>query len=509
MKSGLTTSKRQKNYQKRIQRRKLKEFSEYGTLKFSNSIAAALTVLLLFYAKPWDESRSLLLIVFSGIFFLSAAIGILLSVRIKQQILERGAITKGARLCAIALIPFFLCGNIFATIAGLYLINGRRSIEYEIGVYMLITNITVILISLLNMFKDYVVSTFYMAIAGLAVLTVFQAIVLFLIPSSINGNHVSKPIYLISYALILTSLTGNLFSLLLGIVIISKWRRKDKEISIEWINTLQRLFKSNMSVLGMFIVVFLVMLAVCSNFTFDYSVAVNNNYSALLQSPCLKYPFGTDSFGCCQFTRIVFGARISLVVGAVVTVVPMLLGGTLGSLAGYYGGKIDNAIMRLLDIIYAVPDMLLAIAIIASLGASTQNLILALSLGSISAYARTVRATVISVSNSEYVEAARACGARDGRIILKHIIPNSLAPIIVRATMSIGSAVLSTSSLSYLGLGVEPHVPEWGNVLRAGSTYIESYPHMAIFPGLAIMLLVLAFNFFGDGLRDALDPKMK
>lgn len=509
MKSGLTTSKRREDYQKRIQRRKLKEFSEYGTLKFSNSITAALTIVLLLCAKPWDEDKSLLLLIFSGVFFLSAAIGMLLSAQIKKQILEHNTITREVRLWAIVLIPFFLCGNIFAAIAGLYLINSKRSVEYEIGVYMLVTNITVILISLLNMFKDYVVSTFYPAIAGLAALTVFQAVVLFLIPSGINGNHVSKPVYLLSYVLIVTSVTGNLFSLLLGIVIISKQRRKDKEISIEWINTLQRLFKSNMSVLGMFVVVFLIMLAVCSNLTFDYSVAVNNNYSALLQAPCLKYPFGTDNFGCCQFTRIVFGARISLVVGAVVTVVPMLLGGTLGSLAGYYGGKIDNTIMRLLDIIYAVPDMLLAIAIIASLGASTQNLILALSLGSISAYARTVRATVISVSNSEYVEAARACGARDGRIILKHIIPNSLAPIIVRATMSIGSAVLSTSSLSYLGLGVEPHVPEWGNVLRAGSTYIESYPHMAIFPGLAIMLLVLAFNFFGDGLRDALDPKMK
>lgn len=509
MKSGLTTNKRREDYQKRIQRRKLKEFSEYGMLKFSNSITAAITAVLLLYAKPWAESKSLLLLIFAGAFFLSAAIGMLLSAQVKKQILERNTISKDIRLCAIALIPFFLCGNIFATIAGLYLFNGKRSIEYEISVYMLITNITVILISLLNMFKDYVVSTFYPAIFGLAVLTVFQVVVLFLIPSNIHSNHVSKTIYLISYVLIITSITGNLFSLLLGIIIISKWHRKDKEISIEWINTLQRLFKSNMSVLGMFVVVLLIMMAVCSNFTFDYSVAVNNNYSALLQSPCLKYPFGTDNYGCCQFTRIVFGARISLVVGAVVTVVPMLLGGTLGALAGYYGRKIDNAIMRLLDIIYAVPDMLLAIAIIASLGASTQNLILALSLGSISAYARTVRATVISVSNSEYVEAARACGARDGRIILKHIIPNSLAPIIVRATMSVGSAVLSTSSLSYLGLGVEPHVPEWGNVLRAGSTYIESYPHMAIFPGLAIMLLVLAFNFFGDGLRDALDPKMK
>ena len=155
------------------------------------------------------------------------------------------------------------------------------------------------------------------------------------------------------------------------------------------------------------------------------------------------------------------------------------------------------------------PDMLLAIAIIAAFGANTVNLILALSIGSVAVYARTVRATVLGLANAEFVEAARSCGARDWNIIFRHIIPNSLAPIIVRSTMGIGTAVLSTSSLSYLGLGVEPHIPEWGNILKIGSQYLETNPYLAIFPGLAIILLVLAFNFFGDGLRDALDPKLK
>ncbi|MPN25017.1 Glutathione transport system permease protein GsiD [bioreactor metagenome] len=187
----------------------------------------------------------------------------------------------------------------------------------------------------------------------------------------------------------------------------------------------------------------------------------------------------------------------------------MFMGGMLGAVSGYYGGKLDNAIMRFMDVLYAVPSILLAIAIIASFGTSTFNLVMALSVGSIAVYARTVRATVMSISSSEYVEAARACGAKDILIIVKHIIPNSLAPIIVRATMGIGTAVLSTSSLSYLGLGVEPHIPEWGNVLRIGSMYLETNPYLAIFPGLAIITIVLAFNFFGDGLRDALDPKLK
>ena len=178
-------------------------------------------------------------------------------------------------------------------------------------------------------------------------------------------------------------------------------------------------------------------------------------------------------------------------------------------MAGYFGGKTDNIIMRILDVFNAVPSILLAIAIIAAFGVSTVNLVLALSISSIPGYARIVRAQVLGVSNQEFVEAAKACGAKHGIIIFRHIIPNSLAPVIVQATMGIGSAVLSTSSLSYLGLGVEPHVPEWGNVLKAGSTFLETNPYIAIFPGLAIILIVLAFNFFGDGLRDALDPKLK
>ena len=264
-----------------------------------------------------------------------------------------------------------------------------------------------------------------------------------------------------------------------------------------------------MAIIGMFVVTVLLSISLCSYLTFDYSIATDNNYSALLLEPSLEYPFGTDDYGRCVFTRIVFGARISLAVGIATTVVPIIIGGVLGAISGFYGGKSDNIIMRLLDVLYAVPGILLAIAIVAAFGTSTFNLIMALSIGSIPTYARTVRASVLGLANSEFVEAAKACGAKDHIIIFKHIIPNSMAPIIVRATLSIGGAVLSTSSLSYLGLGVEPHVPEWGNILKAGSTYLETNPYLAIYPGLAIILLVLAFNYMGDGLRDALDPKLK
>lgn len=499
-----------KQYLKRIEKRKLDSFQEYRNSAFAWGISLILALLILGFGFDISTKKiNSIAIIVGGIYLVSAIFQYLITMKIKKEILQLNDIKKSTRIVGYLLIPFAITGNFFMAIAGFTLIKKEKNIEYTLCIYAILTSFTIMLISALNLFKAYVSNTFMLGMGILLAITIFYIFTMVMVSKFVKGKVVDKKLLPFAFPLILSVLTGNVFAFLLGLIIISKLRQKDEEISIEWIDVLRRLFRNYMAVLGMFIVILLISLSICSNLTFDYSIAIDNNYETILKSPSLEFPFGTDNYGRCVFTRIVFGARISLVVGTIATLVPVIIGGILGAISGYYGKKLDNVIMRLLDILYAVPGILLAIAIVAAFGANTINLILALSIGSVPAYARTVRATVMSISNNEFVEAAKACGAKDFTIILKHIIPNSLAPIIIRATLGIGGAVLSTSSLSYLGLGVEPHIPEWGNILKIGSNYLETNPYLAIFPGLAIILIVLSFNYFGDGLRDALDPKLK
>lgn len=288
--------------------------------------------------------------------------------------------------------------------------------------------------------------------------------------------------------------------------------RHDKDVDIKqnglWRDVIKRLFRNKLAIVGLCYIIFLILLSIFATFFLDYDKSIAVNGLNRLKSPSLAHPFGTDALGRDVLLRIIFGARISIITGLVATTVSIMFGGAIGAISGFYGGKMDNIIMRLIDMISAVPGILLAIAIIASLGANMMTLILALSIGGIPSYARTVRASVLEVKHQEYIEAIMVCGASNLRVILLHIIPNSLAPVIVRATLGIGTAVISTASLSYLGLGIQPPTPEWGRILAEGQQYFER-PYLTIIPGLAIVSIVLAFNFFGDGLRDALDPKLK
>lgn len=228
-----------------------------------------------------------------------------------------------------------------------------------------------------------------------------------------------------------------------------------------------------------------------------------------LLPPSGTYPFGTDELGRDVLSRIIYGARISMTVGLISVGVALVIGVTLGLLSGYLGGWADNTIMRFIDILLAFPGILLAILIAGTLGPGLRNVMIAVGIFSVPTYARVVRATTLSVKEQEYIEALRALGASDARIVLRHILPNVAAPIIVLSALGVATAILSAAGLSFVGLGAQPPTPEWGAMLSQARPYLRNEWWLAAFPGLAIMVTVLAINLLGDGLRDALDPRLR
>lgn len=276
----------------------------------------------------------------------------------------------------------------------------------------------------------------------------------------------------------------------------------------QWGEAWIRLKRDKKAMVGMIIIGILVCCALFPDFLAPYGLDEQRPREAL-QWPNLLHPMGTDNFGRDIFSRIIHGARTSIVVGFVAVSFACITGTLLGAIAGYYGGKVDNVIMRCMDVLMAIPSTLLAISIAAALGSGLINLMIAAGIGTIPSYARTVRASVLTIKDQEYIEAARAGGAGDLRIVIRHILPNCLAPIIVRSTLGVASAILTCASLSYIGLGIQPPTPEWGSMLNTGKAYLLNEWYMALFPGLAIMLVILALNLLGDGLRDAMDPRMK
>ncbi len=252
----------------------------------------------------------------------------------------------------------------------------------------------------------------------------------------------------------------------------------------------------------------LVLLAIFANVIAPYPYD-KQNYSEIMQAPSLQHLAGTDEFGRDILSRIIYGSRISLRIGFISLSAGALVGCILGAIAGYFGNMVDNVIMRICDILYGIPRVVLAIAVASTLGAGITSALIAVAVSSVPNFARVVRAATMTVRDQDYVEAARAIGASTGRILTVHIFPNILAPIIVQATIGIGKSILLCASLSFLGLGIQPPVPEWGAMLSSARTYMRDNPYMVIGPGLAIMLTVMALNLFGDGLRDALDPKLK
>lgn len=270
----------------------------------------------------------------------------------------------------------------------------------------------------------------------------------------------------------------------------------------------QEFRKNKAAVVGMAILLGIIFVAVFADKLAPYDPYVQT-YEDALQSPNAEHLFGTDEFGRDIFSRVLYGARVSLLVGVVSVAIACVCGCILGASAGYFGGAYDATIMRCMDVLLAIPSLLLNLSIVAALGKSVFNMMLAVGITNIPRYCRIMRASVLQIKNTEYVDAARTTGASNFYIILRHIVPNCLAPIIVQATLSVGSAIIACAGLSFLGVGIPAPIAEWGAMLSSGKDFLRNYAYITIFPGLAIMITVLSLNLMGDGLRDAFDPKLR
>ncbi|MBQ8562691.1 MAG: ABC transporter permease [Firmicutes bacterium] len=271
-----------------------------------------------------------------------------------------------------------------------------------------------------------------------------------------------------------------------------------------------RFIRNRNSVIGLILTAIFVFFAIFAPLIVDYdNEVIKQDSPNRLELPGGDHTLGTDELGRDVMARLIYAARMSLAIGAMSVVIAIFLGVFIGSVAGYFGGKLDMVIMRLMEVLDGIPSFLMALTITAALGANIVTLMIAIALGSVAGQARIVRGAVLTVKNNEYVEAAKALGANDLQIIFYHIIPNCVATIIVQFSVKIAAGVLAASSLSFLGLGVQPPDPEWGAMLSGGRAYMLDNPYLTLFPGLCIMIVILAFNMLGDGLRDSLDPRLK
>lgn len=271
----------------------------------------------------------------------------------------------------------------------------------------------------------------------------------------------------------------------------------------------RRFRKNKSAVAGLFILVLLVGMALFADLIVPYARCVEQVGADRLQGPSAAHFFGTDEFGRDLFARVVHGSRYSLFIGVATSLMALVAGAVLGASAGYFGGMVDNVICRIVDVFMCVPPILLSLAVVAALGTSVRNLIVAITISCIPGNVRLIRSVVLTVAEQDYVEVARSYGASNARIIFRYVLPNAMGPIIVNTTMAISDMILSAAGLSFIGMGIQPPSPEWGALLSAAQTYIFTSPYLLVFPGLFIILSSLSFNLVGDGLTDALDPKLK
>jgi peptide/nickel transport system permease protein len=275
-----------------------------------------------------------------------------------------------------------------------------------------------------------------------------------------------------------------------------------------WLAARRRFARSPSGLAGATVLLILLLAAIFAGVVAPYD-PVKQDFRVEREPPSLAHPMGTDELGRDVFSRVIWGARVSLAAGAVAATIALMIGSALGMLAAFYGGRADSVIMRGMDVLLAFPYLLLAIGVVAILGPGLLTAMIAIGIVHVPSYARILRGSVLVVRSREYVEAATTLGASDLRVMGQHVLPNVMAPIIVQVTLNVGSSIIDTAGLSFLGLGTQPPTPDWGNMLASGRSELINAPWIATFPGLAILVTVLAFNLMGDALRDALDPRLR
>ena len=271
----------------------------------------------------------------------------------------------------------------------------------------------------------------------------------------------------------------------------------------------RRYKKNKPAMMGLVIMIAIVLIAVCADWIVPYEKVISQSGAERLQPPSAVHWFGTDEYGRDLFARVIHGSRYSLFIGVATSLMALAAGAVLGASAGYFGGVVDNIISRITDVFLCVPPILLSLAVVAALGGNLRNLIIAITISSIPGNVRLIRSVVMTVAEEDYIEAACSYGASRKRIIFRHVLPNAMGPIIVNTTMSISSMILSAAGLSFIGMGIQPPSPEWGALLSEAEAYMFTAPYMLLFPGIFIVLAALSFNLVGDGLTDALDPKLR
>lgn len=280
--------------------------------------------------------------------------------------------------------------------------------------------------------------------------------------------------------------------------------KKKSRLSEVW----RQLKKNKIAVISLWVIVFIVLVAVFAPLLAPYSYELQDRTDTFA-APSVKHLLGTDKMGRDVLSRLLWGSRQSLMIGAVSTAISAVIGIIIGAIAGYYGGWADNLIMRMLDIYQSIPMFLLCVTFAAVLGPSLRNAVIAIGISIVPGFARLMRASILSIREMEYVEAAKSINAGSARIIRKHIIPNAISPLIVSITMGVGSSALAGAGLSFIGLGVQPPIPEWGGMISDARSIMRDHGELALYPGICVIITVLAFNLLGDGLRDALDPRLK